>query len=71
MEKMLSGFTLDEDNEMPIIRDSFPFGAFRLLAFQPADRNMNSQNHEQIEAQVRKRMPEIECAIYQQRAGCL
>ncbi|MDP9698557.1 two-component system response regulator YesN [Paenibacillus intestini] len=63
MEKMLSGFTLDEDNEMPVIRESFPLGAFRLLAFQPADRHLKNQDHEQIEAQVRRRMPEIECAV--------
>ncbi|WP_342555413.1 response regulator transcription factor [Paenibacillus sp. FSL R7-0652] len=63
MEKMLSGFTLDEDEEMPTIRESFPLGAFRLLAFQPADRSMKNQDHEQIETEVRKRMPEIECAV--------
>lgn len=63
MEKMLSGFTLDEDHEMPIVRESFPLGTFRILALQPANRGLNRLEHEQIEAQVKERIPDIVCSI--------
>ncbi|PZT55956.1 response regulator transcription factor [Paenibacillus silvae] len=62
MEKMLSGFTLDEDNEMPKLREAFPLGSFRLFAFQP-ESGLKNQEHERIEAQLRSRLPGIGCAV--------
>ncbi|WKL01148.1 hypothetical protein Q0F98_30925 [Paenibacillus amylolyticus] len=65
MEKMLSGFTLDEDSEMPMIRDTFPYESFRLLVYKPvgAGGNPLKMDQEQIESKLRSDLPEVECAM--------
>lgn len=65
MEKMLSGFTLDEDSEMPMIRDTFPYESFRLLVYKPvgAGGNPLKLDQEQIESKLRSDLPEVECAM--------
>ncbi|MGC5771394.1 response regulator transcription factor [Paenibacillus pabuli] len=65
MEKMLSGFTLDENNEMHMIRETFPHHCFRLLVYMSKDIRayVHKLDHEQLEARIRSLLPDVECAI--------
>lgn len=65
MEKMLSGFTLDEENEMHMIRETFPHRCFRLLVYKPQDTHahVHKLDNEHLESRLREQLPDVECAI--------
>lgn len=65
MEKMLSGFTLDEENEMHMIRETFPHRCFRLLVYKPQDTHthVHKLDNEHLESRLRDLLLDVECAI--------
>ncbi|PWW39705.1 MULTISPECIES: response regulator transcription factor [Paenibacillus] len=65
MEKMLSGFTLDEENEMHMIRETFPHRCFRLLVYKPQETHtyVHKLDKEHLESRLRDQLPDVECAI--------
>ncbi|KOY13405.1 response regulator transcription factor [Paenibacillus xylanivorans] len=65
MEKMLSGFTLDDSNEMDIISETFPHRCFRLLVYKPQDTqvHVHKLDNDQLESRLRDLLPDVECAI--------
>lgn len=61
MEKMLSGFTLEEDAELDVVNEAFPHGSFRLLACPWPEESLRqagaSTGREYAESGLRKSLP--------------
>ncbi|KQY83058.1 hypothetical protein ASD24_12275 [Paenibacillus sp. Root52] len=66
MEKMLSGFTLSEDEEMDVVQETFPHTCFRLLVFRLKDSATKQHMHidkEQMASALKKHLPDVEYAL--------
>lgn len=65
MEKMLSGFTLEKDEETAMVRDTFPHACFRLLVYRSGNASGQPSllDQERMESNIRMQLPGVECAL--------
>ncbi|MFS0869779.1 response regulator transcription factor [Paenibacillus xylanilyticus] len=59
MEKMISGFALEDENDMAMVRDTFPHDCFRLVVCG----TQSIADKDEMENKLRSYLADVECAM--------